>query len=96
MVRKTKQRDTIIKVLEQSARPLSLQEIFNSANKENSKLGIATVYRAIKDFLQSGKILKINLPGTDHRYQLKSNEHFHHFWCRVCEKFLGYQAVLGN
>ena len=96
MVRKTKQRDVIMEVLETATRPLSLQEILEMANEKAPKLGIATVYRAINDFLQNDKILKVELPGNTKRYQLKNDHHYHHFLCRFCNKVFKVEGCPGK
>ncbi|NRA45601.1 MAG: transcriptional repressor [Oligoflexales bacterium] len=85
MERKTKQRDTIFEVLRAENRPLSPQEILNYAQTKIPKLGIATVYRTIKEFLLAGEITEVKLFGSSPRYAIKSQEHQHHFWCRICD-----------
>ena len=96
MVRKTKQRDAIIEVLTNTTRPLSLQEILDRANDKAPNLGVATVYRTLKDFLRSEKISKIELSGSIQRYQIKSGHHHHHFWCRVCDKVFKVEGCPGK
>ncbi|MBC61452.1 MAG: transcriptional repressor [Zetaproteobacteria bacterium] len=86
MQRDTKQRGTILKVLKIADRPLSIEEILVTTRKIIPGIGIATVYRAIKSYLQNKKITKVNLPGCQQRYEVTSLEHNHHFWCRMCDK----------
>ena len=86
MERKTRQRGAILEVLEVANRPLSPQEILGSARLKVPNIGIATVYRAIKDFLQSDILSEVDLPGSLQRYEVKSREHHHHFWCRICDR----------
>ncbi|NRA45847.1 MAG: transcriptional repressor [Oligoflexales bacterium] len=84
--RKTRQRGAILEVLEAEGRPLSTQEILKKAQNKIPNLGIATVYRTIKDFLDAGKVNEIELPGDSQRYEINHDHHHHHFWCRVCDR----------
>ena len=85
-LRNTRQRGAILEVLELEDRPLSPQEILQKAKNKIPKLGIATVYRTIKDFLHAGKLNEIVLPGESQRYEIKTDHHHHHFWCRICDR----------
>ena len=96
MVRNTKQREKIIKILKQKNRPLSIKEILYIANECTFNLSIATIYRALNYFLISGKVYKIQLPGCVHRYQIKNDNHYHHFWCRICDSVFKVEGCPGE
>ena len=49
-------------------------------------LGIATVYRAIKQLLDDGFLSQVDLPGEPPRYEVAGKEHHHHFRCPSCKK----------
>ena len=68
MKRKTKQRDCIFQALEEAGRPLSPQEILELSKIKISGIGIATVYRTIKEFLQTKKISEVLSAGSTVRY----------------------------
>lgn len=84
--RDTSQRRAIRKVFEADDRPLSTQEIHEAARREIPGIGIATVYRSVRNLLESGHIQEVTLPGENPRYELSGKEHHHHFRCLRCER----------
>jgi Fur family ferric uptake transcriptional regulator len=86
VLRQTQQKTAIQKVLERAARPLSSNEILLLAQAEVAQLGIATVYRNIKNLLAEGVIKTVALPNTAPRYELANLAHHHHFQCNNCDK----------
>ena len=96
MRRKSKQRRVILDVLVKANRPLSIKEILEHAEKKSPQLGIATVYRAIKDYLQSEDVSQVELPGNIQRYEIKHQSHYHHFWCRICDSVFKVEGCPGE
>lgn len=86
MERKTRQRSTILDVFEHSSGPLSPQEVLDKAQEHIPELGIATVYRNIKSFVESGALQAVPIPGQPDRYEAAGKKHHHHFFCRVCHR----------
>ena len=86
MKRKTKQRDSIFRTLEEADRPLSPKEILEYSKLQSAGIGIATIYRTIKEFLSTSAIIEVNTPGSSARYEVKVKKHHHHFWCRLCDR----------
>lgn len=86
MERNTQQRQAILQVLEKAHRPLSVQEILESAKLCCVSLGIATVYRNIKVLLSEGKLISVDMPGGVVLYELPNLAHHHHFSCVGCLK----------
>jgi Fur family ferric uptake transcriptional regulator len=84
--RQTRQRDIILKVLQESRGPLAVQEIHGRAQQTLSGLGIATVYRTLKLLRESEQIEELTLPNGETRYELTGLEHHHHFQCRRCHQ----------
>ncbi len=82
--RNTKQRETIRQVIEDEDRPLSPQEILDSAQQEIPGLGQATVYRTIKLGVEEGWLQTVALPGEPDRYEPAGKDHHHHFECIAC------------
>jgi Fur family ferric uptake transcriptional regulator len=86
MQRETQQRRAIRRALETSERPLSPHEVLAASRRRVPRLGLATVYRALKSLHAEGWLAAIELPGEPARYEPAGKRHHHHFRCRRCEK----------
>lgn len=84
MERTTRQRIAIRNVIEEAGRPLAPQEILDMAQQEVQSLGIATVYRNMKDLLREGWVTEVELPGDPVRYERSGKKEHHHFKCEDC------------
>jgi Fur family ferric uptake transcriptional regulator len=83
--RNTRQRETIRQVFAAAGRPLSPQEVASTAQVLMPSLGIATVYRALKEFTLDGWLVAVGIAGGT-RYELAKLGHHHHFHCQACDK----------
>jgi len=86
MARKTTQRQAIQSVFDASDHPMGPHEVRLAARQSSPAIGIATVYRAIKDLLEEGWLSSVNLPGESPRYEKASKQHHHHFHCNRCDR----------
>ncbi|MCC6348323.1 MAG: transcriptional repressor [Candidatus Eisenbacteria bacterium] len=86
MERSTAQRRAILKVIEEAGRPVGPGEIFEAARVLVPGLGIATVYRAIKQLIEGGHLAQVDLPGEPPRYEAAGKAHHHHFRCSLCRR----------
>ena len=84
--RNTRQRDAIRAAFERTGRPLSPQQVLDSAQSAVEGLGIATVYRNIKALLEDGWLTAIELPGGITLYERAGKVHHHHFRCDRCSR----------
>jgi Fur family ferric uptake transcriptional regulator len=96
MVRVTQQGSAIRHVLKKIGRPLSPREIFDTAQREVSGLGIATVYRNLKALQKEGLVNTVELPGQPPRWELTADRHHHHFLCTSCDKLYEINACPEN
>jgi Fur family transcriptional regulator, ferric uptake regulator len=94
--RKTKQRDALVRVLEDAERPLSIGELLDAASKRVDGLGVATVYRAVAALLEEGQIDAVEIPGEPVRYERADKGHHHHFQCERCERVFDVAGCLDN
>ncbi|WP_061239573.1 Fur family transcriptional regulator [Leptospira interrogans] len=85
VLRNTKQKGEILKILEMAKGPLSIKEIYELSRKNLDNLGIATVYRAVNHLMETGTIHEIHLPGESSRFEA-SRHHHHHFHCKQCDR----------
>lgn len=96
MERHTRQRDIIMRTIEDAARPLAKQEILTLAQREIPGLGIATVYRTVKILCEEGWLEAVDLPNSQVRYERKGKGHHHHFHCRDCDRVFEIDGCPGN
>ena len=82
--RNTKQRSAIRSVLAQGEHPMTVDELHAGAQKHVNRIGIATVYRAIRSLVDEGDIVPVEVPGEAVRYEASGKGHHHHFHCRTC------------
>lgn len=94
MERKTKQRRIIQEVFKKEARPLNPSEVHTLARQQLPTIGIATVYRTIRDLEREGKITSVDIPNKGLYYEASRTEHHHHFHCRVCQRIYEIECTL--
>lgn len=87
-MKKTKQRECVLAVLERSDTPLSAMEICSQASGECS-IWLSTVYRILELFVKEGFVVKAVLPdGETALYELSHNRHRHYAVCLNCRKIM--------
>ncbi len=86
MMRSTRQRDAIWSAIESAKRPLSPREIRAGTQQTMPAVGIATVYRNLKQLLAEGRVKVVPLPGDSPRYEVAETAHHHHFQCTACNR----------
>jgi Fur family ferric uptake transcriptional regulator len=84
--RRTRQKDAIRRAFSDADRPLSLEEALAAAQRHHGGLGIATVYRNIKAFVEDRWLTPVEVPGESTRYEVSGKKHHHHFQCNDCGK----------
>ena len=94
MIRNTRQRTAIREAIESTGRPMSPEEILAAAQQRASGLGAATVYRNIKNLLEEGWLVSVELPGQPQRYELAGKDHHHHFHCQACGQIFELQGCV--
>ncbi|HMP90079.1 MAG TPA: transcriptional repressor [Kiritimatiellia bacterium] len=96
MERKTRQRESILETFKSSPGPLSPQEVLDQTKPRLPEIGIATVYRNIKNFVEIGTLHVVPIPGEPDRYELAGKKHHHHFFCRTCHKAFEMEGCPGS
>ena len=87
MERNTRQRAAILRAVRTAGRPLTPQEILRASRRDAPRLGIATVYRSIKTFIDEGWLEAVSLPDEPPRYEVPAGkDHHHHFRCGRCDR----------
>ena len=77
-VRLTDQRKLIAKVMSESVDHPDVDELHKRVNKLDAKISIATVYRTVKLFEESGIVAKHDFKGNKSRYEQAPEEHHDH------------------
>jgi len=77
-VRLTEQRKLVAKVMSESKDHPDVDELHKRVNKLDSKISIATVYRTVKLFEESGIVAKHDFKGDKARYEQTTQEHHDH------------------
>ena len=93
MQRKTRQRSAVIRVLEGAQGPLSIEELHRQAQDREPSLGLATVYRHLKNLIQDGEVSEVHLPDQATRVELAHKVHHHHFCCDSCHRVFDVEAT---
>lgn len=96
MQRDTAQRRAIRKVFSAQNRPLTPQEILDSAQQFVPRMGLATVYRTLKSLTESHDLAVVDVPGEPQRYELSGKGHHHHFSCRTCGRMFEMDGCPGD
>ena len=77
-VKLTDQRRLIAKVMSESEDHPDVDELHKRVNKVDSKISIATVYRTVKLFEETGIVAKHDFKGTKARSEQITKEHHDH------------------
>ena len=77
-VKLTDQRRIIAKVMSDSNDHPDVDELYNRVSKIDAKISIATVYRTVKLFEESGIVEKHDFKGGKARYEQSPDEHHDH------------------
>ena len=82
--RQTQQRTAIVTVIEGMDCTFTPQEVLGQAQRACPGLGIATVYRSIRDLVEQGRVQRVIVAGSAPRYERANVTHHHHFHCGSC------------
>ena len=96
MRRKTGTREAVLNAVKGLNRPLRPEEILEEARKFSSGIGIATVYRSIRFFLEQSQFVEVKVPGEVSRYEISGKGHHHHFHCSSCDRLVEIEGCPGN
>ena len=77
-VKLTEQRKIIAKIMSESNDHPDVNELYNRVSKVDTKISIATVYRTVKLFEESGIVEKHDFKGGKARYEEAPEEHHDH------------------
>jgi Fur family transcriptional regulator, peroxide stress response regulator len=87
MRRDTKQREAILKVLSNTRSHPTADQIYDEVRKDIPKISKGTVYRNLQVLAEHGVISILNINGTQGRYEIKQQSHYH-FRCEKCGRIV--------
>lgn len=94
MAYRTRQKDAIWAVINGSPSPLTAEAICAHAGEQVTGLGIATVYRTLKQLVQEGQVRHIEIPGAAPHYESAAKRHHHFFLCEQCKQVFDVMGCL--
>jgi Fur family ferric uptake transcriptional regulator len=85
----TKQRNMILREFMKIEKHVSAEELFAATRKKDPAIGQATVFRALKVFVDAGLAEPVELMDKTIRYEHKHrHDHHDHLICTVCGKIV--------
>jgi Fur family transcriptional regulator, peroxide stress response regulator len=83
MSRRSRQRDTILKVVINTKTHPRADWVYEQVRKEIPNISLGTVYRNLKSLAEAGEISQLELAGSTSRFDGNMDNHYH-FRCRKC------------
>ena len=88
-LKKTKQRESVLAVLEQADQPLSAVEICGRMETGVKPAWLSTVYRVLEQFVEKGIVMKTSVLNSEMAvYELNRFRHKHYAVCVKCHKMI--------
>lgn len=91
--RLTAARQTVIKILAESQKALTAQEIYDSARDQGHAVGIASVYRTLEILDELGLIQQIHQGEGCHAYGPALSGHKHFLICTECGRMVAFPGT---
>ena len=103
MERNTRQREAVLRAIEQAGRALTPGEILALAQPTVASLNLSTIYRQIHALQDEARVVKVLLPGQPARFEAACEvdvhgqaHHHHHFHCSACDRVYALHACPGS
>ena len=82
----------ILEVLEKSSNHhLTVEDIYRALIEQNKEINVATIYRVLSQFEESGIVNKLNFENNQAVYELSNVEHHDHLVCVKCNIIIEFQ-----
>lgn len=83
-LKNTKQRNTILSIIEEAKEPITAEEIFKQLVIKNCKINLSTVYRTLHVFTNKDVLLKMLKGDGTAAYKINDLSHSHYITCSMC------------
>lgn len=91
-IKKTRQREAVLRVLRDAAAPVSAQDIGARLEKDGEAVWLSTIYRILDLFTEKGIAVKTSVLDSDMAYyELFNPTHKHYAVCVDCHKIVALQ-----
>lgn len=85
----SQQREQILDIFLKTEKHLTIDELYTLVKKKYPKIGLATVYRAIKVICDAGLAREADFADGVKRFEHKyQHQHHHHLICLKCHKII--------
>jgi Fur family peroxide stress response transcriptional regulator len=91
-VKLTRQRQVVLRVIDEAAEHLTAGEVFERARKLLPTISYATVYNSLRFLKESGLILEITFGNGASRYDSETGRHDHAL-CTRCGKLVDFDVT---
>jgi len=91
--RRTWQREAVVAALAEAGGFVSAQALHASLRDTGSTIGVATVYRALADLAEEGRVDQLQHDGEALYRACASRAHHHHLICRSCGRTVEISAA---
>ena len=91
-LRWTKQRDTLLDVIEHAEGHLDADGLYRLARERDPRLSLATVYRTLGVLKRHGLVDELHLSEEHHHYEAASADQHFHFVCTSCGEVTEFEA----
>ena len=82
----------ILEVLEKSFNHhLTVEDIYRVLIEQNKEINVATIYRVLSQFEESGIVNKLHFENNQAVYELSNVEHHDHLVCVKCNTIIEFQ-----
>ena len=81
----SKQRDTILEIVQNSCEHPTAQMIYREAKEDIPNISLGTVYRNLNALYENNYIKRIAIPNDKDRFDKTLEEHSH-IYCIICKK----------
>jgi Fur family ferric uptake transcriptional regulator len=84
-LKKTRQREAVLRILAAAEMPLSVDDIHAKLCREDNTVNLSTIYRMLEMLLEKGLVEQMYHPlGHRFAYALSAYGHSHHLTCTRC------------
>lgn len=88
-IKKTRQRENVMAILESAKMPLSATDICSRMEEYDDAVWLSTVYRVLELFVQKGIVIKTSTLNSEMAvYELNRSKHKHYAVCMSCHKMI--------